>query len=277
MEYSDFMSCTVPVREQSIKAMAKRISDNADGMARVIGVDLNGFTDKCAGLLANLVMDAHDGRLLRDPVTMAAESIQAAEESGDPLSLQVQDEMAQEAMGLSEYWRGNKSLSVTTVFWNMLQWGRFPLYRSHEWHERMSVLAGELSNDAPYMRALERLESAVGDLRAFAGNVLSMDPGRMIYPGPVDAVSGADRQKALNDFIVPYCVAQDEYRTARQGAFERLGVGFADMLQADTMYDRRAVPLLGIDALRQLMEYYRIDPSELNDMVEDKMKSADLQ
>lgn len=133
MEFVGPIPCTsTPVREQCVDAMYALISSHVDTMARVVCVDVDRFEDKCAGLLANLVMDAHDGRSLRDPCIRAPEAIRDAEERGVPLSLEQQEEMAGEALWTAEYWQGNASLPAMQVFWNMLQHVRFPLPCPHD-------------------------------------------------------------------------------------------------------------------------------------------------
>lgn len=258
MESFDFMSRTEPIRAQMIKNMAKLIAGHAGDMARVLGISLDGYDDKCAGLLANLAMDARDSRMLKDPVQMCVEAIDSANSYGQPLSIEMQDEMAQEAMEIQQFWRGAKSMAAYDVFWNMLQTGRYPLYHGHEWHVQMARIGEALSKDKVYMDALGASESAMDGLKKINGELSPYGAG-----GPV---SDETRKRAF-DAAVSYCMALNAYRDARSEALERLGIGALDLAGVDTFHDRRANGLFDFSVLNSLISYCGISHDELDKAV----------
>lgn len=158
--------------------MASYIANNTDDIAEALGIDLSGYQDKSAGLIANIAMDIVYGRLIRSPINAVADLVAEAEKKGSPVPIDEQDAMAAKALSIDPFWNGYRSARTWTVFWSMLCWNKRPVYHSQAWHERMREIDGAVQASGVCQAAYERVTAAaeaVEEADAYGGDQETFD------------------------------------------------------------------------------------------------------
>ena len=264
-----FMTDQTTIRAGQIQAMAKVLADNTDDIVDVLGINLDGFDNKMAGLLANFLMDLHDGRQLEDPGHVVAAKIKDAEMHGSPIVPDDQDIMAQWAMERMRFWNGQRFAKSYAIIWTMLQQGCFPLQHGKQWSEAVGKAGHDMKDDMAVMSAMNDLIRTAKDLCG-----MKAVPARdFIYaadPGYHDGDYDADRAAVL-DAMALFCKTRDgyyaEWNRAAADIAKKYGIDAYDIQFSNAgraadreIYDAR-------EAMRRAMSYYHIPDEELDSAI----------
>lgn len=211
MQHMQFYSMGVEqsAKEAACERMTHVISEHAADIARILGIQLKG-DDLSASLLANIAMCAAENRLIRNPAQTCRDLISLRESRGEPMSTSEQDELCQEALELIPFWGGKDSMPVAKVFWNMVYSGRYPLYNSHAWHERMAQIDTVLRGDKGLMQGFRSMSEAAEHL------------GAVRKSGGRDDVLHA---------LAGFLAARSQYHSMRSNALRSMGIDLFDKVR----------------------------------------------
>lgn len=208
-------------RDRHVRDMAASIVRNVDDIADVLELDLSDYLDKCAGLLANFIMDLSDGRTIMGPIRVVTDRVDQSYIDGVPFTVAEQDRMAARALDTHSFWKGSRDAFAYRIFWRFAFQDSRQVYHSLEWFERMHEIETAIQGD-------EACRTAYDQVKAAADDAYRID-------------ETGSRQEALDAFAA-YLVAREQFYTVHDAAVRKLGVD-PDKVDVRTMYTEAVADL----------------------------------